>query len=92
VYYFLNDGREQVLLSSADWMDRNFFRRVEVCFPLSRKSHVSCVKDDLKLYLDDTAGAWSLQPDGRYERVQPEAGEAPVSAQTTLLVRNGALL
>ena len=92
VYYFLNGGRETLLLSSADWMERNFFRRVEVCFPVRRKSHVDRVKGDLQLYLDDTAEAWELQPDGSYRRVPaPGAGE-PVSAQSTLLTRYGALV
>ncbi len=86
VWYFGNDGAEEVYLSSADWMERNFFRRVEVAFPLLDPALRRQVRDDLMLYLDDTRDAWELDAEGRYERVQP--AEPPgTSAQQTLLRR-----
>ena len=39
VYYFHNDGNPEIYCASADWMERNFFRRIEVCFPIERKQH-----------------------------------------------------
>ena len=92
VYCFHNNGNEVLLLGSADWMDRNFFRRIEVCFPIRRKSHVRRIKEDLQLYLDDTRGAWQMQGDGKYERLQPGPNRPPLSAQRELLLRNGAQL
>ena len=92
IYYFHNDGEETLLLSSADWMERNFFRRVEVAFPVRRKSHIERVKNDLQLYLDDTAEAWALQSDGSYERVPSPDDAEPISAQSTLLARYSAPL
>jgi polyphosphate kinase len=86
VYYFHNDGNPDVYCASADWMDRNFFRRIEVCFPIDRKQERDRIVEDLETYLADNTQAWMLGPDGRYSRVV--AGEAPaVNAQETLLRR-----
>ncbi len=72
--------------ASADWMERNLFRRVEVAFPiLDAKLHAQ-LRDDLELYLSDTADAWLLQSDGSYLRAREGVAE-PVSAQATLLQR-----
>ena len=92
VFWFENNGHEVLLLGSADWMDRNFFRRIEVCFPVSRRSHIERVKSDLQLYLDDTLEAWQMRPDGSYDRVMPGPGRPALSAQSELMVRNGAQL
>jgi polyphosphate kinase len=81
------DGEDaQLYCASADWMERNLFRRVEIAFPvLDRTLHAS-LRADLALYLGDTTDAWLLQSDGKYLHAQ--AGpEAPVSAQATLLQR-----
>jgi len=86
VYYFHNDGNPEIFCASADWMERNFFRRIEVCFPIERKQHRDRIVEDLETYLADNTQAWALGPDGSYGRVV--AGEAPaVSAQETLLRR-----
>ncbi len=76
---------DTVLLSSADWMDRNFFRRIEVCFPvLDRKLKRRVITEGLKAYLDDNTHAWEMDADGHYRRRQP--GHArPRSAQAELL-------
>jgi polyphosphate kinase len=65
-------------------MERNFFRRVEVAFPIQRPSHRQRILDDLTRYLDDNSQAWTLLSDGRYERLSP-ADERPRSAQSELL-------
>jgi polyphosphate kinase len=67
-------------------MERNFFRRIEVCFPIERKQHIDRIIEDLQTYLADNTQAWALGPDGHYTRVT--AGDAPsISAQETLLRR-----
>ena len=86
VYYFHNDGSPEILCSSADWMERNFFRRIEVCFPIERKQHRDRIVEDLETYLRDNEQAWVLKPDGKYERATTN-GAPLVSAQQVLLQR-----
>ncbi|OQX02810.1 MAG: polyphosphate kinase 1 [Thiothrix lacustris] len=87
VFYFQNDGDEELYCSSADWMPRNFFRRVEVAFPiLDSKLRQRVIREAFELHLQDNTQAWELQADGAYLRREPEAGEAVVSAQSRLLV------
>ncbi len=86
VYYFHNGGDPDIYCASADWMERNFFRRIEVCFPIETKLHRDRILEDLETYLADNVQAWALNADGSYSRLSPE--EAPaVSAQRTLLER-----
>jgi polyphosphate kinase len=85
VYYFQNDGNPELFCSSADWMERNFFRRIEVGFPVGRK-HRDQILADLETYLADNVLAWDLRAEGEYERCVP--GDRPLmNAQTTLLRR-----
>ncbi len=86
VFYFLNDSNPEIYCASADWMERNFFRRIEVCFPIERRQHRDRIVEDLETYLADNAQAWELRSDGRYERLRADAG-AIVSAQEALLRR-----
>jgi polyphosphate kinase len=88
-FYFENGGEPELYCASADWMERNFFRRVEVAFPVRRASHRQRILEDLELCLRDDAQAWRLLPDGRYERLAPVA-ERAVSAQGQLLARYAA--
>ncbi len=74
VIYFGNGGDAEVWLSSADWMERNFFRRVEVAFPVLDKKLRERVINDLNGYLEDTAQAWLLGADGTYTRADNNAG------------------
>lgn len=85
IFYFHNNGEYEIYLSSGDWMDRNFFRRVETCFPIEEKRMKKKVlKEGLQLYLSDNTHAWVLQSDGSYKQSTP--GNAnPRSAQATLL-------
>jgi polyphosphate kinase len=85
VYYFRNNGKEEYYCSSADWMDRNFFRRNEACFPIRQKPLKQRLMKDLRLFLADNCQAWVLNSDGTYEKLQPAGGEAPVSAQQMFL-------
>ncbi|HUQ26471.1 MAG TPA: polyphosphate kinase 1 [Burkholderiales bacterium] len=86
VFYFANGGADDVYLASADWMDRNFFRRIELCFPVldpALKRRV--IREGLQPYLDDNALAWVMNPDGGYERLKPRKGGRRRSAQEELL-------
>ena len=84
VFYFENDGDPEVYCASADWMERNFFRRIEVAFPVQRRHHRRQLFEDLELYLADNCQAWVLQSDGNYLREQPGKRE-PIAAQARLL-------
>jgi polyphosphate kinase len=85
IFYFHNGGSEDVYLSSADWMDRNFFRRVEVCFPvLDPKLKRRVIGEGLKPYLEDNCQAWDMDASGEYHLRSPRRGR-PVAAQETLL-------
>jgi polyphosphate kinase len=86
VYCFGNDGQAELFCSSADWMERNFFRRVEVAFPILDAGIRERLLSDLDLYLRDDRQAWQLGPDGRYARVSA-IGAGVVSAQQQLLER-----
>jgi len=84
-FYFLNDGAEDTYLASADWMDRNFFRRIELCFPvLDPALKARVLHEGLQTYLEDTAQAWIMDAEGGYERAAPRRGRAR-SAQEELL-------
>ncbi len=79
-YYFYNNGKEALYLSSADIMERNLNRRVEVAFPILDKSIKSHISDILRTYLEDNQKARILLPDGNYQTVVPE-GENLINAQ-----------
>jgi polyphosphate kinase len=82
VYYFANAGSEELYCGSADWMERNFSRRVEVAFPIERHKHRERILRDLAAYLADDTQAWILADDGTYARVAAGKG---LSAQQQLL-------
>ena len=69
IFYFYNNKAEDLYLASADWMYRNFFRRIEVCFPLLDKKLKKRVLDEgLKPYLQDNQQAWLMDAEGHYRR------------------------
>jgi len=71
IYYFYADGAEKLYLSSADWMERNFFRRIEVAFPvLDPKLKRRVIKEGIKVYLADNCQAWDMDGEGNY-RIKP---------------------
>lgn len=84
VFHFENDGAPEVYLSSADWMGRNFFSRIEVCFPVEDKRlRDRVIKEGLELYLHDNARAWELKSDGSYHHVR--SGSRVRDAQQMLI-------
>lgn len=85
VYYFFNDGAEDVYLSSADWMGRNLFRRIEIAFPvLSPKVKRRVIRESLRPFLVDNTQAWEMLSDGRYRR-KVARGDKVRSAQGLML-------
>jgi polyphosphate kinase len=85
VYYFYNGGETRVYIASADWMQRNFFRRVETCAPiLDPALKAKVYKEGLAVYLKDNVRAWELLSTGEYRRVSKRTAK-PFDAQLSLL-------
>lgn len=88
IYYFYNNGQEEIYLGSADLMPRNINRRVEALFPVEDPRLIARLRDDvLDLYLRDNSKARLMGPDGEFTRLQPDEGEEPLSSQDVLLRR-----
>lgn len=88
VYWFADGGRGEgeLFCASADWLERNLLRRVETCFPILSPPAAARVRAEaLDNYLADNVNAWALHADGEYRQLAPAEGEAPHSAQATLL-------
>ena len=83
-YYFHNAGEVEVYCASADWMDRNMFRRIEIMFPILKNRLKQRLIADLDIYLSDNTQAWNLNASGRYQPLAADGNDA-VSAQTNLL-------
>ncbi|WP_158883573.1 polyphosphate kinase 1 [Rhodanobacter sp. L36] len=87
VYWFANDGEPELYCASADWMERNLMRRIEVAFPILDPELATRVfEETLANGLADNTQAWLLGDDGRYVRAEPGT-QAPYSAQSRLLER-----
>jgi polyphosphate kinase len=85
IFYFQNGGKEEVWLASADWMDRNFFRRIEVAFPvLDPRLRKRVINEGLKPYLRDNQRAWEMHPDGSF-RLKASRRAKSFDAQASLL-------
>jgi polyphosphate kinase len=88
IWWFGNDGDPELFCSSADWLERNLLRRVEIGFPILDPELAARVKEEsLDNYLLDNLNAWELQADGSYLRLAPEGDAMPHSAQATLLAK-----
>ena len=86
IYYFFNGGHEEIYLGSADLMERNLNRRIELLFPLENPAHVRYVREDvLGTYLRDNQLAYQMQSNGKYEQKRPNGDEPPVNVQDWLM-------
>ena len=84
VFHFVSSG--ETYISSADWMERNFFRRIEVCLPiLDARLKKRVVEEGLRKYLEDSMQAWDMDADGHYRLRGPGKGQNARCAQTELL-------
>jgi polyphosphate kinase len=82
IYYFRNNGTEEIYLGSADLMPRNIDRRVEVLFPVQDRQMIRHIFDNiLTYYAKDNVKARRMLPDGSYIRIKPQENEAPLSIQ-----------
>ncbi len=85
VFYFYHGGDEKLFCASADFMARNFYKRVELCFPVEDKKLMKQLRQDsLELLLSDNTHSWRLQANGTYKRLTPGKAK-PVYAQALLL-------
>ncbi|EJN10282.1 polyphosphate kinase 1 [Herbaspirillum sp. YR522] len=90
IYYFRNDLKHDVYLGSADWMNRNLFRRIEVAFPvLDRALKKRVINEGLNPYLKDNTNAWQLDANGQYTLKKARAGQKHFSAQQHLMTTLG---
>jgi polyphosphate kinase len=88
IWYFANGGREDVYLSSADWMGRNLFRRIEVAFPvLDKELKARVIAEGLAVCFEDNCNAWDLGADGKYVRAKAARRARACAAQELLLDR-----
>jgi polyphosphate kinase len=95
VFYFKAGEQEQLWLSSADWMNRNMLRRVELAWPVTDLQLKSRIMEEcFHLYLQDNQDAWMLSSDGTYQSVQQPKSRQPstLSAQAQLMQRYGTTL
>lgn len=89
IFYFNSGGEEKIFLSSADWMERNFFRRIELAFPiLDPKLKKRVINEGLKFYLADNQQSWEMNGAGQYTRKNSSRAK-PHSAQTELMLTLG---
>jgi polyphosphate kinase len=85
IFYFQNGNTEDVYLSSADWMDRNFFRRIELCFPvLDPRLKKRVISEGVKPYLSDNRQTWEMGPDGQYQQKLSEPGKTRCAQEELL--------
>ncbi|EGC90789.1 polyphosphate kinase 1 [Turicibacter sp. HGF1] len=87
IYYFYNDGNEEVYISSADWMYRNLSKRVETMGIVEDKEILEQMKKILELYLQDNTKAYELQADGSYVRVQDELHQVHAQSEMVKLMK-----
>ena len=76
IFWFLNEGKEEIYCASADWMPRNLERRVEILFPIETPELVADLKHILRVQLDDNTKARVMRPDGSYVRLTPGRNES----------------
>ena len=81
IFYFHNNGQEEILMGSADWMPRNLDRRVEAVVPVADPDLIKDLEEILGIMLADNRHAWDLQPDGRYVQRRPTDGSPEQSSQ-----------
>jgi polyphosphate kinase len=84
-FHFGNGGKDEVYMASADWMPRNFHRRVEAMLLVDDPALRARLIEITDLQMADNAKSWILRPDGKYERVQAEPGAAPMRCQARFI-------
>ena len=90
IYCFERGDERRVYTGSADLMQRNLYKRIELVIPIEDEHAQAEMVEILALSLADTAGAWMLEPGGEWTRRHPAAGEEPLSVQATMIERSAA--
>jgi polyphosphate kinase len=85
IFYFHNNGQEEIYIGSADWMRRNLDRRVEVITPIRDQEIAKDLQEILGIMLADNRQAWDLQPDGNYTQRTPKDNSSEANSQTILM-------
>ena len=85
IFYFHNDGKEEIYIGSADWMTRNLSRRVEAVTPIESPEIFSDLQEILGVMLADNRKAWELQSDGTFVQRKPEKDEEERSTHDTFM-------
>ncbi|HED33801.1 MAG TPA: polyphosphate kinase 1 [Gammaproteobacteria bacterium] len=85
VIYFKNDEQAEVFISSADWMERNLYHRVEIAIPIENRGLQERIINELEYYLMDNTHAWIMDTEGKYIQASPEDGREAFSAQEKFL-------
>jgi polyphosphate kinase len=88
IFYFHNNGQEEIYIGSADWMRRNLDRRVEVITPIRDQEIAKDLQEILGIMLADNRQAWDLQPDGNYTQRTPKDNSSEANSQTILMSMN----
>jgi polyphosphate kinase len=84
IFFFQNGGANEIYLSSADWMERNLDRRIELMFPVTDEKVAASVKEILMLYFEDNVKSHRLQSDGTWTQENPGKKEESVRVQEVL--------
>ena len=85
IFFFRNNGKNDLFLSSADWMDRNFFRRVEIAFPIFNEKLKKRIFDEgLQMHFAENAINWRMSSDGSYQ-LRKSSSNQTISCQDGLL-------
>jgi polyphosphate kinase len=84
-FHFANGGKDELYMGSADWMPRNFHRRVEAMLPVDDPVIRARLAEITELQMADNAKSWVLKPDGKYERVQPKPGAPAMRCQARFI-------
>jgi polyphosphate kinase len=85
IFYFQNQGEEEVYIGSADWMPRNLDRRVEAVVPIEDPDIIKDLQEIMGIMLADNRQAWELQSDGNYVQRQPAKGTKEEGSQKILM-------
>jgi len=85
VVYFKNDDSPEVFISSADWMERNLYHRVEIATPIENKVLQERIINELEYYLLDNVQAWKMDSNGVYTQAEPEDGKEAFISQEKFL-------
>lgn len=86
IFYFYNNGKEDLYISSADWMTRNFYHRIEISIPITKsKLKQRIITEGLLLALKDNTKSWKMNYDGTYTKIMPKENEKEFNLQEFLL-------